>query len=78
VATDVFPEEPVAIDDPIRNSGALLSGHRAGALDWAFKEMGSYVLTDLKQMVRGLPPIRCVAAQPETVERLRSRPVSKS
>ncbi len=78
IATDVFPEEPVRPDDPIRSSGILLSAHRAGALDWAFKEMGRYVLTDLKQMNRGLPPVKCVVAQPETVGRLRSKPVDKS
>ena len=31
VATDVFPEEPVAADDPVRQaSGILLSAHRTG------------------------------------------------
>ncbi len=31
-ATDVFPAEPVATDDPVRRSRLLLSSHRAGGI----------------------------------------------
>lgn len=39
-ASDVFPEEPLASDHPVRTlPGFLRSAHRAGALDIAFKRM---------------------------------------
>jgi phosphoglycerate dehydrogenase-like enzyme len=76
-ASDVFPEEPLPADHPIRRlSGFLRSAHRAGALHTAFKRMGEMVLEDMDLMDRGLPPMRCKRAERETVARMRSRPVS--
>ena len=74
-AIDVFPEEPVASDDPIRGAaGILLSAHRAGGLDSALKTIGAMVVDDLGLVLRGLPPVRLQSAQPETVALLRSKP----
>ena len=74
-AIDVFPEEPVASDDPIRGTaGILLSAHRAGGLDSALKTVGAMVVDDLGLVLRGLPPVRLQSAQPETVGLLRSKP----
>jgi phosphoglycerate dehydrogenase-like enzyme len=79
VATDVFPDEPLPLDHPIRNShNVLLSAHRAGALSSALLAMGDYVLEDLTLMEQGLPPLNCKRAEPETVASLRSKPVEKS
>ena len=76
-ASDVFPEEPMPADHPVRSlPGFLRSAHRAGALDLAFRRMGDMVLEDMALLDRGLPPMRCKRAERETVERLRSRPVS--
>jgi phosphoglycerate dehydrogenase-like enzyme len=76
-ASDVFPEEPLAADHPVRRiPGFLRSAHRAGALDVVFKRMGDMVLEDMALMDRGLPPIRCKRAERETVRRMRSRPVT--
>ena len=76
-ASDVFPEEPLPADHPVRSiPGFLLSAHRAGALDIAFKRMGEMVLEDLALLDRGLPPMVCKRAERETVARFRSRPVS--
>ncbi|HET9069572.1 MAG TPA: hydroxyacid dehydrogenase [Amaricoccus sp.] len=76
-ATDVFPEEPPAADDPVRTlPGLLRSAHRAGALDAAFKRMGDMVLEDMDLLDRGLPPLRCKRAERETVSRMRSKPVT--
>ena len=76
VATDVFPEEPVKKNDPIRKSkNILLSAHRAGALETVFYEMGEIVFEDLKLMNKGLPPKLCRKAELETVRKLRSKPV---
>jgi phosphoglycerate dehydrogenase-like enzyme len=75
-ASDVFPEEPLALDHPVRRlPGFLLSAHRAGALEIAFKRMGEMVLEDMSLMDRGLPPQVCKRAERETVARFRSKPV---
>ena len=75
-ASDVWPDEPLALDHPARHlPGLLLSAHRAGALDVAFKRMGDMVLEDLTLLDNGLPPQVCKRAEPETVGRMRSKPV---
>ena len=79
IATDVFPEEPLSSNHPIRNSkNVLFSAHRAGALSTAILEMGNYVMEDLELLDNGLPPLNCKKADPETVAILRSKPVKKS
>jgi phosphoglycerate dehydrogenase-like enzyme len=76
-ASDVFPEEPLPADHPVRSiPGFLLSAHRAGAMDVAFQRMGEIVLEDLALLDRGLPPMVCKRAERETVARFRSRPVA--
>ena len=78
-ATDVFPEEPLAVDHPIRSTpGTLLSAHRAGALAGALRQIGALVLEDLDLISRNLPPVSCKRAQRETVARMRSMPVEMS
>lgn len=78
-ASDVFPEEPLPADHPVRFlPNFIRSAHRAGALDVAFKRMGDMVLEDMELMDRRLPPIRCRRAERETVGMMRSRPVDKS
>ena len=78
VATDVFPDEPLPLNHPIRSSpNVLLSPHRAGALSSALLEMGDYILEDLTLMEQGLPPLNCKRAELETVVSLRSKPVEK-
>jgi phosphoglycerate dehydrogenase-like enzyme len=75
-ASDVFPEEPLPLDHPVRSlEGFLLSAHRAGALDLAFTRMGDMVLEDMALLDKGLPPQLCKRAERETVSRMRSRPV---
>ena len=79
VATDVFPEEPVAPDDALRgNPGLLLSAHRAGAMTDALYDIGRQAVADAELMLRGLPPVVCRRAQRETVGRSRSKPIGKS
>ncbi len=76
VATDVFPQEPVPNNDPIRKQkNILFSAHRAGALDSVFFEMGEIVYEDLLLITKGLPPRLCRRAELETVKNLRSKPV---
>ncbi len=78
-ASDVFPEEPLAADHPVRGlKGFLRSAHRAGALDIAMKRMGDMVLEDMDLMDRDLPPLRCRRAERETASKMRSKPVVKT
>ncbi|RWD72454.1 hydroxyacid dehydrogenase [Mesorhizobium sp.] len=78
-ASDVFPEEPLPKDHPVRTlPGFLRSAHRAGALDIAFKRMGDMVLEDMDLVDRGLPPLRSKRAERETVSRMRSKPVDRN
>lgn len=79
VATDVWPEEPVSPEHPLRKAkDTVLSAHRAGALTGCFFEMGERVIEDLDLMNRGLAPVSCKAALFETVTKMRSKPVSKN
>lgn len=78
-ASDVYPEEPLAKDHPVRSlKGFVRSPHRAGALDQAFKKMGGMVLEDMDLMDRGLPPLRCKRAERETASRMRSKAVTQN
>jgi phosphoglycerate dehydrogenase-like enzyme len=76
-ATDVFPIEPVAKSDPLRNiEGLLLSAHRTGGMASALLDIGAQMVADAELILKGLPPIVCRKAQRETVARMRSKPVS--
>jgi phosphoglycerate dehydrogenase-like enzyme len=78
-ASDVYPEEPVPANHPVRKlDNFILSAHRAGALDQAFKDMGRMVLEDLQLMSRNLPPSAMRRAERETVQCFRSKPVDKN
>ncbi len=79
VATDVFPQEPVPADHRARRGdNVLLSPHQAGAMDEALRQIGKRTVADAELIARGLPPMMCKVAQPETVAMFRSKPVSKS
>ena len=79
VASDVFPVEPLPQGDPIRQvPNMLFSPHRAGALTFALREIGTRVLEDMDLIAKGLPPVACRRAERETVAMMRSKPVEKS
>ena len=74
-ASDVFPVEPVPIDDPVRQiEGLILSAHRTGGIRDSFYRIGDMVLDDLSLILSGLPPVRLQPAKPETAARNRSLP----
>ena len=74
-ATDVFPEEPVGADDPVRSvEGLLLSAHRTGGMVDALHQIGSMAVADAELILRGLPPQLCRRADPAVASRLRSMP----
>jgi phosphoglycerate dehydrogenase-like enzyme len=77
VATDVFPGEPVAADDPVRAvEGMLLSAHRTGGMQDALLSIGRQAVADAELILKGLAPVSCRRAQRETVGRSRSKPVT--
>ena len=70
-AIDVFPEEPLAKDHPIRKApGVVLSAHRAGSVKRDMHNIGRILVNDLELMLAGLPPMEMQVAQPEIVFRL--------
>jgi len=79
VATDVFPQEPLPANHPARQSGnMLLCAHQAGAMNETIRQIGKMVVGDAKLIAKGLPPVLCKSAQPETVGLFRSKPVAKT
>jgi phosphoglycerate dehydrogenase-like enzyme len=73
-AIDVFPQEPLAPDHPIRRaSGAVLSAHRAGSVQEGLWTIGEMVVDDLEAIVQGLPPRRLQPAERETIARYAPR-----
>jgi phosphoglycerate dehydrogenase-like enzyme len=69
---DVFPQEPLPKDHPIRGApGVVLSAHRAGSVERDLREIGRMVVDDVEAMLAGLPPTEMQVAQPEIVHRLR-------
>src|SRR5215472_149339 len=77
-ATDVFPEEPLPASHRARQTeNAILCAHQAGAMQTAIKGIGKIVVSDAELIARGLPPMLCKVAQPETVHLFRSKPVDK-
>jgi len=68
---DVFPEEPLPKDHPIRSApNTILSAHRAGSVKKDLHLIGKMAVNDLEAMLAGLPPSEMQVAQPEIVRRL--------
>lgn len=68
---DVFPQEPVPMDHPIRRvENAVLSAHRAGSVREGMWDLGTLVVDDLELLAKNLPPRRLQAAAREVVARL--------
>ena len=64
---------------PIRKlNNVVLSSHRAGAIENAFKNMGEIVYKDMERILKNLPPKFCKKAELRTVKLLRSKPVDIS
>jgi phosphoglycerate dehydrogenase-like enzyme len=69
VATDVYPEEPLAATHPLRSTpNALLSPHRAAAVDRGRQLIGDMILHDLKAIEAGSGGGRQLATvNPDTI-----------
>jgi len=67
-AIDVFPEEPLPSDHPIRRApGAILSAHRAGGGPETYQLIGRMVANDLEAVLTGRVPQEMQQAQPEYI-----------
>lgn len=72
-AIDVFPQEPLRMEHPIRQAqNVIFSSHRAGAIGEALQNIGRIVVNDLEAVLNDLMPQYMQAAQPEFIK-LRSR-----
>lgn len=68
-AIDVFPDEPLAAQHPIRNAThAVLSSHRAGAIGEALQNVGRMVADDLEALCTNRVPQQLQVAQPEFIQ----------
>jgi len=73
-AIDVFPQEPVPPDAPVRKTERiLLSAHRAGGLPASYARISEMLVEDLELLLDGLPPVRLQRAQARTASIARSR-----
>ena len=67
-AIDVFPEEPLAGNHPIRRvPNAVFSAHRAGAIPEALHEIGRMVVDDLEELLAGGSLLRMQYADAEMI-----------
>lgn len=66
---DVFPEEPLSGDHPIRNApNVVFSTHRAGAIPEALLNIGRIVADDIESMTQGKIPRKMQNAEPEYIQ----------
>jgi phosphoglycerate dehydrogenase-like enzyme len=67
-AIDVFPEEPLPLDHPIRKApNVILSAHRAGGGSETYRYIGEMVTNDLEAVCTGRPPQQMQQAQAEYI-----------
>ena len=74
VAIDVFPEEPVPADSPWRATrNALFSAHLAGGMEASYARIRAMMVDDVRQILKGLPPMHLQRAEPRQAAMARSR-----
>jgi len=73
-AVDVFPEEPVASDAAFRATpNVLFTAHLAGGLEASYARIRDMMMDDIRQILKGLPPLRMQKAEPRQAAMARSR-----
>ncbi|MDX8535150.1 NAD(P)-dependent oxidoreductase [Mesorhizobium sp. VK25A] len=71
VAIDVFPSEPVSLDDPVRSlPNSILSPHRAAAVEGGRHLIGRMIADDISEMIAGREPRQLQKARPGYVEHI--------
>jgi phosphoglycerate dehydrogenase-like enzyme len=74
LAVDVYPEEPVPLTNPIRKAEQpVFSAHRAGGIPATYERIAEWMVEDVEQILRGLPPLRLQRAEPSLAAKMRSR-----
>jgi phosphoglycerate dehydrogenase-like enzyme len=69
VAIDVFPLEPVEMDDPVRAlPNSILSPHRAAAVDGGRHLIGKMLADDVIAIIEGRPATQLQKARPVFVD----------
>lgn len=73
-AVDVYPQEPVPVDAAFRSAdNVLFSAHLAGGLHASYARIREMMMDDIRQLLRGLPPLRMQRAEPAQAASMRSR-----
>jgi len=71
VALDVFEEEPLAKDHPLRKlENVILTPHRAGGLAESYFRIGDYIANDVSQALKGLKPVFLDEARMDMISKL--------
>lgn len=71
VATDVFPDEPLDGNDPLRSGrNVILSPHRAAAVPGGRHLIGDMILNDVAAILQGSPKRELKVAEPAMVKGL--------
>ncbi|WP_299372855.1 NAD(P)-dependent oxidoreductase [uncultured Tateyamaria sp.] len=70
-AVDVFPSEPLAADDALRQAhGVILSPHRAAAVPGGRQLIGEMIRDDIRAMIAGDPMRRLAVASLAVIDKL--------
>jgi len=73
-AIDVFPQEPMPQGAVLRRSSKLLlSAHRAGGIPESYARMRRALVDDIRQILRGFPPLLLQRAEPRQAMAMKSR-----
>ena len=77
VASDVFPREPVARRDAIRQAeNVIWSPHRAAAVEGGRHPIGDMILHDVQAMIAGSPTRQLQPASLDTVRKIIRAPLA--
>ena len=74
VAVDVFPEEPVPADSHWREArNVQFTAHLAGGMEASYARIRAMMMDDIRQILKGLPPLNLQKAEPRQAAMARSR-----
>ena len=73
-AIDVFPVEPVPKNSNFRKKSKILfTSHVAGALNYSYKNIREMMMGDIKNILKGIPPLNLQRADPDKAIMRRDR-----
>ncbi len=74
VAVDVFPQEPVPADSAWRKpKNIAFTAHLAGGMEASYARIRAMMMDDIRQILKGLPPLNLQKAEPRQAAMARSR-----